>query len=397
MQTVAVNSCAPFMRSQENIALTTDRSVAARAGPRMQALLGLRAWNGIGRVGTSTELDGTETGLPLMSTDDGAASSRAAASSGGSVEPRAGLPSPTADPAQLRADIQEFGWCMISSALAPAEIEALTTRITEQAAAEAAEGVGISTEDGRQQVVSLVNKGKNFVQLLLQKRVNELIQLVIGEEFQLSATLAEIAQQPADGGAAETGGLQTLQWWLPQPINRSSIAPQVRPGSMTLDKAYAGLNASESADVVAPAVTLAAHWALSDLDAETAPTAVPRSHLSGKHPTADEAAAGGVQAGAVPLSCPAGTCIVTDGRLWRADGAVPSAAPRISVQYKFLGPQFRAPLSPSPVQIILLTDAGCGHRCGGEQPDHDQARAAAGARPGRQIRPRIPAVEQLRL
>ena len=105
MQTVAVNSCAPFMRSQENIALTTDRSVAARAGPRMQALLGLRAWNGIGRVGTSTELDGTETGLPLMSTDDGAASSRAAASSGGSVEPRAGQPSPTVDPAQLRAYI----------------------------------------------------------------------------------------------------------------------------------------------------------------------------------------------------------------------------------------------------------------------------------------------------
>ena len=58
------------------------------------------------------------------------------------------------------------------------------------------------------------------------------------------------------------------------------------------------------------------------------------------------------------MSCPAGTCIVTDGRLWRADGAVPSAAPRVSVQYKFLGPQFRAPLSPSPVQIIPADRCG---------------------------------------
>ena len=129
----------------------------------------------------------------------------------------------------------------------------------------------------RECMLPLVEEG--FVQLLLQKRVNELIQLVIGEEFQLSATLAEIAQQPADGGAAETGGLQTLQWWLPQPINRSSIAPQVRPGSMTLDKAYAGLNASESANVVAPAVTLAAFQARSTSEpgAFAAPLALPAS------------------------------------------------------------------------------------------------------------------------
>ena len=49
---------------------------------------------------------------------------------------------------------------------------------------------------------------------------------------------------------------------------------------------------------------------------------VPCSHLSGRHPTAEEAAAGGAAVGSIALQAPAGTCVVVRPReLWiRLDG-----------------------------------------------------------------------------
>ena len=49
-----------------------------------------------------------------------------------------GLPRPTTDLDQLKADLDEHGYCIVADALSPDEVTALRTRITEQAAAERA-------------------------------------------------------------------------------------------------------------------------------------------------------------------------------------------------------------------------------------------------------------------
>ena len=49
-----------------------------------------------------------------------------------------GLPRPTTDLEQLKADLDEHGYCIVADALSPEEVTALRARITEQAAAERA-------------------------------------------------------------------------------------------------------------------------------------------------------------------------------------------------------------------------------------------------------------------
>ena len=39
------------------------------------------------------------------------------------------LPQPTDDPSQLRADLVDWGYCLVSDALSPAQLEALRRRV----------------------------------------------------------------------------------------------------------------------------------------------------------------------------------------------------------------------------------------------------------------------------
>ena len=77
------------------------------------------------------------------------------------------LPKPTRDEARLKADIDEWGYCLIEAAYTPAEIASFKARLSEQAAGERNHGhhkrslvqdpAGIN-----QWMVMLINKGEMF-------------------------------------------------------------------------------------------------------------------------------------------------------------------------------------------------------------------------------------------
>ena len=78
------------------------------------------------------------------------------------------LPQPTTDLNLAKAHLDEFGYCLLANALTPKQVEALRTRLVEQAAAEKQQGLAF--EDGgakksggvNQRVWMLINKGKIF-------------------------------------------------------------------------------------------------------------------------------------------------------------------------------------------------------------------------------------------
>ena len=131
------------------------------------------------------------------------------------------LPQPTTDLSLAKAYLDEFGYCLLANSLSPKQVEALRTRLVEQAAAEKEQGLAF--EDGsndknsgiNQRVWMLINKGEIFHEPLLHKDVHELIGHVLGEQYLLSCYTANIAKP---GGVAMN--LHTDQWWMPPPTRR---------------------------------------------------------------------------------------------------------------------------------------------------------------------------------
>ena len=84
-----------------------------------------------------------------------------------------GLPRPTTELDQLKADLDEHGYCIVADALSPEEVTALRARITEQAAAERVRALDYhyqaeaEGDDVNQWVYQLINKGKEFQHLAL--------------------------------------------------------------------------------------------------------------------------------------------------------------------------------------------------------------------------------------
>ena len=69
------------------------------------------------------------------------------------------LPIPTTDPSRQKADLDEFGYCFVESAMTGTQTEAVRTRLIEQLEAEMALGKSRILDDGKQLVRFLVNKG----------------------------------------------------------------------------------------------------------------------------------------------------------------------------------------------------------------------------------------------
>ena len=99
-----------------------------------------------------------------------------------------------------KAHLDEFGYCLLANALTSKQVEALRTRLIEQAAAEKQQG--LAHEDGgkdknsgiNQRVWMLINKGEIFHEPLLHKRVHELIGHVLGEQYLLSCYTRQYRQ-----------------------------------------------------------------------------------------------------------------------------------------------------------------------------------------------------------
>ncbi len=245
------------------------------------------------------------------------------------------LPQPTADLSIAKAHLDEFGYCLLANALTPKQVEALRTRLVEQAAAEKQQGLAF--EDGskekssgiNQRVWMLINKGKIFHEPLLHKDVHDLIRHVLGEQYLLSCYTANIAKP---GGVAMN--LHTDQWWMPPPTRRDRSPLPV--GSITRERR--DVDDAGPPSMIAPAVVVNVMWMLVDFTPENGGTRlVPRSHLTGRHPDKE------LDRDVEPIAAegPAGTAMVFDGRMWHGTGANVSDGPRLGVLSTFCGPQFR--------------------------------------------------------
>jgi hypothetical protein len=229
-------------------------------------------------------------------------------------EHRERLPTPTRDIERVRRDLDQFGYGYVLGALRPGQVSALRTRLCDQARAELEHGVGwrdgcdprtqSQPHDGKQgpnqRVWMLVNKGREFRDLLADPLIRAIVPHLLGDEFLLSSLTANIASQ---SGAAML--LHSDQRYV----------PFVSPCPLVCN-------------VV---------WLLNDMTADNGGTRlVPGSH-HGPAPEGSE----GLQTESVAAEAPAGTALVFDGRLWHGTGANATSESRAVILSYFCRPFIR--------------------------------------------------------
>lgn len=270
---------------------------------------------------------------------------------------------PTTDLSDARQQLDEQGYCVVANALTENETEALRRRLITQAEHEKI--LGHAFEDGgpaqqwgtfvdadgslrthafteagggiNQRVWMLVNKGQVFIDLLSHTRVRSLVSHVIGDKFLLSSHSANIAKP----GGVEMP-LHTDQWWMPEPIRAGRRGLPV--GSMTrtrfnLDEPdlHPGHRFNDD-NAIAPAACSNVIWMLDDFtESNGATRIVPGSHRAGRHPRPSDEN----QASIIQACAPAGSALITDGRVWHGTGANTGTSNRNAVLSTFCGPQFR--------------------------------------------------------
>ena len=195
------------------------------------------------------------------------------------------LPDVTSDLDQACADLDELGVARIADVLSPSELDALRTRLVEQAAAERSAGVAFIDGGGaNQRVWNLPSKGAAFRDLLRRPLVRTLARHVLDGDYCLSSHTANIA---GPGGAPMV--LHSDQGYAPRDIEM--------------------------------ALTMNVMWMLVDFTEDNGATRlVPGSHRIPAEPPGDRPVA------TVPGVGPAGTALVFDGRIWHGTGANTTAA-----------------------------------------------------------------------
>ncbi len=264
------------------------------------------------------------------------------------------LPQPTTDVATLQSNIDEFGYCLVKDAIAPAQLTAAKQRLLEQARAELEGGHAFedggakqqwgqfTDEEGRvrreafsaaaggvnQRVWMLINKGRVWRELLAQPTVRAVVGHVLGADYLLSSYGANIAKP---GGIAMN--LHTDQWWMPEPIHRNPNP--VPAGSLTRELSN---RVDDHPAMIAPPVVVNVMWMLNDFSEEIGATRiVPRSHLYGRRPDAER----DKDVVSIPAEGVAGSAMLFDGRIWHGTGANVSDQQRLGVLTTFVAPQFR--------------------------------------------------------
>jgi ectoine hydroxylase-related dioxygenase (phytanoyl-CoA dioxygenase family) len=190
------------------------------------------------------------------------------------------LPPLTTDLEEAKGHLDEFGIARIADALDGGQLDALRTRLTEQAAGERAAGVAFFDAGGaNQRLWNLPSKGEVFCDLLRTPVVRTLARHILGGDYCLSSHTANIA-----GPGGEPMVLHTDQGYAPRSVDM--------------------------------ALTMNVMWMLVDFTEENGGTRlVPGSHLTRAEPPRDEPVATVAGVG------PAGTALVFDGRIWHGTGA----------------------------------------------------------------------------
>lgn len=243
------------------------------------------------------------------------------------------LPQPTHDPAQLRSDLDEYGYGIIENALDQATLKTTQERLFEQAEAER----GIYHQQnpanpvkGAQWVNMLLNKGDIFLELIRHPLAMSMIEHILGPEFLISCVDSQI-QLPG----AETMPMHTDQWWLP-PLHATGI-PRVRASEMRRDLGTS-LDPSPNQEKILPPLMANVMWLITDFTEENGATRlVPRSHLSGRAPDVSVPH----KIASIPATGPAGTALVFDGRLWHSAWSNTTDKARYGITTACCGPQCR--------------------------------------------------------
>lgn len=189
------------------------------------------------------------------------------------------LPKPTDDWKRIRQDFEEFGYALVKDAIEPSKLQALRTRVLEQAEGEIKAGVAWGNES-TQSVWTLLNKGKPFHDLLLEPIVENFIPKVIGEYPLLSFYVVQIAKP---NNVA-----------MMMHLDQTFVQPDVRDFPM-------GVNIL---------------WFLDDISEANGGTRImPGSHKGTLAPADPYDLEGTIAAAG-----PAGTALLLDSRVWHAAG-----------------------------------------------------------------------------
>ncbi|MEM7216976.1 MAG: phytanoyl-CoA dioxygenase family protein [Pseudomonadota bacterium] len=208
------------------------------------------------------------------------------------------LPAPTMDIEQLRADMLAWGYCKVANALGPAQIDTLRRRVQEQAEGEERAGIAQRTPSG-QNINCCVNKGRCF-ELLIEQHpdgmqggplVEQLVTEALGPGWICTSLIAAIS----------------LRGGVPQALHQDQSNDLGSSSPMSVN--------------VLTAVT--------DIDERNGGTLV----IPGSHRILSEAVRAGRPVGKLPpainVDAPAGTTVITDGRLLHATGINHTDEPRI--------------------------------------------------------------------
>lgn len=208
------------------------------------------------------------------------------------------LPQPTKDIQQLRQDILKWGYCKIADALSAEQVAAIRTRAQEQAEGERRAGIAQKTPSG-QNINCCVNKGRCF-ELLIEQHpsamqggplVEELVTEALGPGWICTSLIAAIS----------------LRGGVPQALHQDQ---------------------SNALDSKSP-MTVNVLTAITDVDEKNGGTLV----IPGSHVILSDAMGEGKPVGKLPpainIDAPAGTVVITDGRLLHGTGINHTDEPRI--------------------------------------------------------------------
>lgn len=190
------------------------------------------------------------------------------------------LPPLTTDLEEAKEHLDTYGIARIADALDAGQLDALRTRLTEQAECERAAGLGFFDSGGaNQRLWNLPSKGEVFCDLLRAELVRTLVRHVLDGDYCLSSHTANIA-----GPGGEPMVLHTDQGYAPRSVDM--------------------------------ALTMNVMWMLVDFTDENGGTRlVPGSHRIQAEPPRD------TEVATVAGTGPAGTALVFDGRIWHGTGA----------------------------------------------------------------------------
>lgn len=250
------------------------------------------------------------------------------------ASPDADLPRPTRDVARLRHDLFTSGYCLIERALEDVDLEAVQTRLMEQAAAERLRHDlknPANPQKRNQWVGMLLNKGDIFFDLVRHPIAMPLVQELLGRDYVISCVDAQI-QHPG----STVMPLHTDQWWMPPPVEPG--AAHRPPAEISRATTHTSRDPRPASRPISSVMCANVMWMVTDFTEATGATrVVPGSHLSGFNP--DPAVPHPVST--VAATGPAGTAFVFDGRLWHGGGANTTDKPRYGITSNYCAPQCR--------------------------------------------------------